>query len=158
MRDFVWCYVLRETGDKRKAEKLLVKFLPNIMWRANPKPSGSESRTAEMVQFDKFRDRYGFFARTLGYSFVVDREEYPQITTEGLNVWLHTLVRARQGAWPLLESNVKQHLVPVSHIYNAVDYVFAASKTFERESIKTFVAGNQLQDYISWPGNLQSTH
>lgn len=156
MRDFVWCYVLRETGDKRKAEKLLVKFLANIMWRANPKPSGSESRTAEMVQFYKFRDRYGFFARTLGYSFVVDREEYPQITTEGLNVWLQTLVRARQGAWPLLEPNVKQHLVPVSHIYNAVDYVFAASKTFERERIKTFVAGNQLQDYISWLGNLQS--
>lgn len=67
MRDFVWCYFLRDTGDKKLAEKLLVKFLANVLWRIRQKVN--RNNTMEHDRFSKFRHRYGLFARFLGFSY-----------------------------------------------------------------------------------------
>ena len=67
MRDFMWCYFLRDTGDKKLAENLLVKFLANVLWRIRQKVN--RTNMMEMEKFLKFRHRYGLFARFLGFSY-----------------------------------------------------------------------------------------
>lgn len=67
MRDFMWCYFLRDTGDKKLAEQLLVKFLANVLWRIRQK--ANRTNVLEMEKFLKFRHRYGLFARFLGFSY-----------------------------------------------------------------------------------------
>jgi hypothetical protein len=67
MRDFMWCYFLRDTGDKKLAEKLLVKFLANVLWRIRQKVN--RNNIMEQDRFSKFRHRYGLFARFLGFSY-----------------------------------------------------------------------------------------
>jgi hypothetical protein len=67
MRDFMWCYFLRDTGDKKLAENLMVKFLANVLWRIRQKVN--RTNVQEMEKLLKFRHRYGLFARFLGFSY-----------------------------------------------------------------------------------------
>lgn len=75
MRDFMWCYFLRDTGDKKRAEKLLVKFLANILFRIRHKIN--RNNALEQDRFMKFRRRFGLFARFLGFSY---EDENRQVT------------------------------------------------------------------------------
>jgi len=124
MRDFMWCYFLRDTGDKKRAEKLLVKFLANILFRIRQKIH--RNNALEHDRSLKFRHRFGLFARFLGFSYEDDNrqvtfspsllmtsansllaalpltslpthrhQERPPISSDGLNMFLQTL---REGS------------------------------------------------------------
>lgn len=55
-------------------------------------------------------------------------------------MYLATLVRAREGACPLLEPGIKQYKVRFDEFVSAVDMVLAEVKFYEREAIKTEIA------------------
>jgi hypothetical protein len=64
-------------------------------------------------------------------------QEKGPISSDGLNIFLQTLVKARCGACPLLEVSLRQVMVPATHFFGVVDYVFHGCLSFERERIKT---------------------
>ena len=64
-------------------------------------------------------------------------QEKSPISSDGLNIFLQTLVKARCGACPLLEVSLRQVMVPTTHFFGVVDYVFHGCLSFERERIKT---------------------
>lgn len=64
-------------------------------------------------------------------------QEKSPISSDGLNLFLQTLVKARCGACPLLEVSLRQVMVPTTHFFGVVDYVFHGCLSFERERIKT---------------------
>jgi len=142
LQEFIWGYLLRDTGDKAKAEKLLVRFLANILWRTSFHKRSAAARNNPVVaeKFLRFRHRYCLFLRFLGFSVIDnDGHERAPITTHGMDVFLQMLVRMKRGACPLLEANTRQILVPIVSFFDAIDFVFSSSKSFERERIKTEV-------------------
>ena len=111
LQEFVWGYLLRDTGDKVKAEKLVVRFLANILWRTSFHKKSAACRNNPVVaeKFLKFRHRYCLFLRFLGFSVIDnDAQERAPITSHGLDVFLQMLVRIRRGACPLLEASSRQ--------------------------------------------------
>lgn len=64
-------------------------------------------------------------------------QEKSPISSDGLNIFLQSLVKARCGACPLLEVSSRQVMVPAARLFEVVDYVFSGCMSFERERIKT---------------------
>jgi len=64
-------------------------------------------------------------------------QEKSPISSDGLNIFLQSLVKARCGACPLLEVSSRQVMVPAARLFEVVDYVFCGCMSFERERMKT---------------------
>ena len=64
-------------------------------------------------------------------------QEKSPISSDGLNIFLQSLVKARCGACPLLEVSSRQVMVPAARLFEVVDYVFSGCMSFERERMKT---------------------
>mmetsp|Transcript_51977 Transcript_51977/g.161664 ORF Transcript_51977/g.161664 Transcript_51977/m.161664 type:complete len:966 (-) Transcript_51977:90-2987(-) len=139
MQEFLFMYFLRECRGRQKAEVALVRLLTNILIKVRGREKKSGARE---IPRSAYRHRIGLFARFLGFDFMEEsrngvKVEKHSISLDGLEVFLNTLVLARQGICPLLESGMRTIQVKTREFLAALDYVFSNLTAVERERIKT---------------------
>jgi len=140
---FLWLWMIAENRDKDRAKVELHKFVANLLVRVRGLQNERRRVVFSSGQKDPLLQRMMMFARFLGL-WVSDPLD-PAVTLQpiglgGLQVYLATLVRAREGVCPLLEPGVKQYKCRFDEFVAAVDMVLSEVKFFEREAIKTEIA------------------
>eukprot|EP00960_Hanusia_phi_P006828 195040-Hanusia_phi.AAC.3 len=141
MQEFLFMYFLRECRGRQKAEAALVRLVTNILVKIRGRERDKKTGAREIPR-SAYRHRIGLFARFLGFDFVEEsrngtKVEKQAISLDGLEVFLNTLVVARQGICPLLESGMRSIRVKTKDFLAALDYVFSNLAAVERERVKT---------------------
>ena len=135
--------MIAENRDKDRAKVELHNFVSNLLVRVRGLSNERRRIVFSSGQKDPLLQRMMIFARFLGL-WVSDPLD-PAITLApigvgGLQVYLASLVRMREGVCPLLEPGVKQYKCRFDDFVSAIDMVLSEVKFFERESIKTEIA------------------
>eukprot|EP00802_Teleaulax_amphioxeia_P001791 Tamp_01793.p2 GENE.Tamp_01793~~Tamp_01793.p2 ORF type:complete len:411 (+),score=68.49 Tamp_01793:2255-3487(+) len=148
LSSFLWMYMLKEFRDKDTAKVELHKFVANLLMRVR-QDSSLRAINLFSANRDVLQHRMMLFARFLGFwvSNPLDPQKiYDPIGPGGLQVYLTTLVRVREGQCPLLEPGVKSYKVRFDEFCAATDMVLAEVKFHEREAIKTEIADMNGKD------------
>ena len=139
----------------------LHKFVANLLMRVR-QDSSLRAINLFSANRDVLQHRMMLFARFLGFwvSNPLDPQKiYDPIGPGGLQVYLTTLVRVREGQCPLLEPGVKSYKVRFDEFCAATDMVLAEVKFHEREAIKTEIADmNGKDDLIELEVRLTHAH
>ena len=149
LASFLWMYMLKEFREKEKAKIELQKFVSNLLARVRKDPAEGTVTVFSGQSRDQLRQRMMLFARFLGFwvTDIYDAQKiYDPIGPGGLQVFLSTLLHAREGQCPLLEAGQKSYKVRFDEFVGAVDMVLNEVRFHEREAIKTEIADMNGRD------------
>ena len=151
LSSFLWMYMHKEFREKERAKIELQKFVSNLLARVRKDSAEAAVTIFSGSSRDQLRQRMMMFARFLGFwvTDIYDAQKiYDPIGPGGLQVFLSTLLRAREGQCPLLEPGQKTYKVRFDEFVGAVDMVLSEVRFHEREAIKTEIADMNGRDDI----------